>query len=195
MPPSSMTRDLPVGPSNAAHAAAAEKPGRHTAAAAPMPGAEERFAKAMRSIATSASVVAARGGARRHGVLIRDFIVAADHPPTLLVCLPQSSAAASAIRASEVFCISVLAAGDAAIARSFEPHAGAEASDFTNGRWTRLLTGAPALRDSLVSLDCRLRETFVGSGFLVFCGEVLATEPWGGERAPLIDHDETFIRL
>lgn len=195
MSQSSMTRDVPAGLSRTTRAAATEGSGPRTAAVTPLPSVAERFAQAMRSVATSASVIATRRGARSHGVLIRDFIVAADHPPTLLVSLPEASATASAIRASEVFCISVLAAGDAAIAQSFGPHTAAEAGDFTDERWTRLLTDAPALRDSLVSLDCRLGETFVGSGFLVFCGEVLATELWGGERAPLIDHDETFIRL
>lgn len=157
------------------------------------PDSEGRFSQAMRRVATGVSVVTTWSAGRRYGLTLRSFIVASADPPTLLISIAADDASAQAIGEAGVFCVNVLADGEAQIAQAFAPKAGEAA--FADGNWHSLSTGAPALEDCLVSLDCRVRQTFSGAGFLVFAGEIVATELWGSHRAPLINHDETFIRL
>jgi flavin reductase len=94
-----------------------------------------------------------------------------DDPPTLLVCLNRNSDSNQALKDNLVLCVNTLTAGQKHLSPIF---AGMTEHDiqgrFTTADWTQLVTGAPVLKDAVVSFDCRITQiTEVGSHSVFFC--------------------------
>ncbi|MEM1273943.1 MAG: flavin reductase family protein [Pseudomonadota bacterium] len=120
---------------------------------------KDQFLEGMSRSAASVSVVTTNGPAGRAGVTVSAMTsVSADGDrPTMLVCLNASSNTLAALLQNQCFAINVLRIDHQAIADVFSGRVAAPGGD----RFAAIATipgptGAPRLRDALVSFDCAL---------------------------------------
>ena len=118
-----------------------------------------------------------------------------DEPPTLLLCINRDSDANEAFKASGVLCVNTLSAAQEHLSPIFASMTGAsQAQRFDEADWTTLTTGAPVLRDAVVSFDCRITSsTEVGTHTVFFC-EVDASQT-GAENEGLIYFGRAYHRI
>ncbi len=91
----------------------------------------------------------------------------------------------------EFFCVNVLSASQKDHATRFSS-AGDRHRRFQEGEWRKLTTGAPALAGSLVSFDCKLRQSFEYKSHTIFIGEIVAVELWAASISPLVYMDGSY---
>lgn len=117
------------------------------------------FLEGMSRAAASVSVVTTDGPAGRAGVTVSAMTsISADGPqPTMLTCLNATSSALPLVLENGCFCINVLRTGQTDVSDVFSSRLPAPGGDKFNAVETEtLVTGAPRIRDALVSFDCRL---------------------------------------
>ncbi len=144
-----------------------------------------RFLEAMGQAAATVSVVTTDGPAGRAGVTVSALCSVSADPPTLLVCIDHRSRACAAVRGNRRFCVNLLGDHQSEISDTFAGRLPAPGGDkFACAQWRALATGAPALEDALMALDCRLVARLRQGSHSVFIGAV--AEVALGEGAPLI---------
>ncbi len=145
----------------------------------------ERFFEAMSQAVATVSVVTTDGPAGRAGVTVSALCSVSAEPPTLLVCIHHKSPACAVLRDNGRFCVNLLGADQSLISDTFAGRIPAPGGDkFGCADWRDLTTGAPALTDALVALDCRLTGQLRQGTHQVIFGEVAEVALGGG--APLI---------
>ncbi|ANF56642.1 flavin reductase family protein [Halotalea alkalilenta] len=159
---------------------------RPSHAAAPPSG--DAFVHAMRFAGTGVSLVTTDGEAGRFGATVSAMSSLSKAPPSLLVCLLSESRTARAIHANRHFCVNVLAAHQASLARGFASLPLEQR--FATGVWHTLASGAPVLERAASCFDCRLARTVEHGTHTIFIGEVEALTTSGG--AALYYHDGRF---
>lgn len=133
----------------------------------------EDFVAAMRQFPAAVNLITTGSGEHRAGLTATAVMSLTADPPQIGVAVNKTASAHASIRANGSFCVNTLAAHHAEIASRF---AGAVkgAERFATGSWTVLATGAPALEDALVCLDCAIAsEVDIGTHTL-FVGRVEA---------------------
>ncbi|MEP3053173.1 flavin reductase family protein [Ascidiaceihabitans sp.] len=68
----------------------------------------QEFIAAMRTVASSVSVVTTDGDAGRYGATVSAFCSVSANPPTVLVCLNAASTIAAKVSDNRAFCVNVL---------------------------------------------------------------------------------------
>lgn len=135
----------------------------------------EQFIGGMSHAACTVNIVTTDGKAGRSGVTVSAMSpVSADtEKPTLLVCVHQQSAAASAILENGVFCVNILRDDQSYISDTFAGRFREHVEDkFDCTDWATQVTGSPRVVDPLVSFDCSvISNNKVGTHY-VFFGEV-----------------------
>lgn len=155
----------------------------------------DAFREAMRSLASTISVVTAGQGAERTGFTATSVCSFSVDPPCLLVCLDRSSSSWPAVERHGAFCVNVMAEGQAAIADQFAGRNGFKgAARFEGIAWRELATGAPALSDALVSIDCELDEAIIRHSHVILIGRVAAIA-LGAREPPLLYWHRGYRRL
>ena len=149
------------------------------------------FIDAMRRAASGVTVVTTDGPAGRFGVTVSAMTSVSADPPSVLVCVNNTSRAAEAIGTNKRFCVNLLAHHQTELSDVFAGRLG-RADRFAGFAWSALGTGAPSLEDALSSFDCRLVESHVFGSHTVFMGLVVAVR--SGEGAPLVYHDRAYCR-
>ncbi|MCK8785949.1 flavin reductase [Roseomonas sp. NAR14] len=154
----------------------------------------DAFREAMSRLGAAVNVVTTDGPAGRHGLTASAVCSVTDTPPTLLVCVNRAAGAHDVLRANGVLCVNVLAGGHESLSNRFGGRGIEVPARFAGAEWRRLATGAPALADAAVSLDCRIAQvTEVGTHSVLFCEVLdlaLADRPAG-----LIYFDRAYHRL
>jgi flavin reductase (DIM6/NTAB) family NADH-FMN oxidoreductase RutF len=142
----------------------------------------DEFRGALSQAITAVTVVTTDGANGRAGVTCSAVSAVCDTPPTVLVCINRRSFANQVIKANEVLCVNWLSALQAHVSQVFAGAGGIPMNErFATGEWTTLATGAPASRNAVVSLDCRVVEAMEIGTHSVFLARVLATA--GSESA------------
>ena len=180
-----------------AHAAQGHGPGTMAPALSHPADAEltGAFKHAMGRLAGAVSVITAGRGEDVRGLTATAVCSVSIAPPTLLVCVNRHGEAHHAIARAGAFCVNVLAEHDRPIADRFAGrHGHAGSGKFDAAEWLSLSTGAPALRDALVSIDCTLAESIDAYTHTVFFGTVRAVR-LGPAAAPLIHFDRGYRSL
>jgi flavin reductase (DIM6/NTAB) family NADH-FMN oxidoreductase RutF len=146
------------------------------------PVAADLFRHGMRYLAAGVSIVTSLRGAGRAGLTATAVCSLTAEPPQLLACVNRGAEAHDAIAESRVLCVNLLAGRHRALAQRFAGEGDCQGpARFLAGEWTTMLTGAPALADSLASFDCRLVEAIPASTHTVFIAQVVAvSEPGPG---------------
>lgn len=114
------------------------------------------FRDAMREHACGVALVTSAFEETRCGCAVSSFASLSLEPASLLVCLNGESATLRCIRASRAFAVNILADRHRGLAQRFASANVRGAERFAEGDWSALQTGAPALRDALAVVDCRL---------------------------------------
>ncbi len=79
----------------------------------------DEFVAAMRQIATTVAVVTTNGPAGKHGATVSSFCSVSADPPSMLICLHDSSRIAECVKINKCFCINVLPQEMSAVADRF----------------------------------------------------------------------------
>lgn len=136
-------------------------------------------------------VTTAHEGVRR-GVTITAACSVSDSPAMVLVCLNRHNASNDIFAESGVFALNTLAAHHKGLADAFAGFAKLPAEDrFAMGEWDELVTGAPTLKDSIATYDCRIVDTKAVSTHNIFFGEVVGLR-LGSKDQSLVYMDRSY---
>lgn len=154
----------------------------------------ERFLHAMRRAASSVSVVTTGGAAGRSGITVSAVCPLSADPPSVLICVNQSSYALGLIRANACFCVNLLSIRQSRVADVFAGRVAELRDDrFACASWRVGATGAPELIGALVVLNCTLVSESVFASHCVLIGEIANIE--FDQEAPLLYVDRAYRGL
>ncbi|MBF0659293.1 flavin reductase [Psychrobacter sp. NG25] len=131
------------------------------------------FRDAMSLLTTAVSVVTTEGPSGLHGFTASAVCSVTDTPPTLLVCMNQTSRSHGYFIENKILSVNVLGARHEQISNAFASKLHS-AARFEYGAWTQLQTGAPVLEDALVSFDCEIEHIQEVGTHSVFMCRVVA---------------------
>jgi flavin reductase len=119
---------------------------------------EGDFRKAMRTLASAVSIVSTISDNRRFGMTATAVCSLSMQPPTLLVCINQSSSLHLPLLSAGRFCINILHAEQDELARTFSRR---DVGDrFAHGKWKVDDSGVPYIADAQASIFCVVEETY-----------------------------------
>jgi flavin reductase (DIM6/NTAB) family NADH-FMN oxidoreductase RutF len=131
------------------------------------------FKHAMRHLAGAVSVVTIGQGEDRTGFTATSVSSLSAEPPTILVCLNRSSSSWPALDRYKTFCVNVLTPAQQHVAERFAGANGAKGiARYEGARWQPLVTGALALSDALIAIDCELEEAIDRHSHAILIGRV-----------------------
>jgi flavin reductase len=119
---------------------------------------EGDFRNAMRTLASAVSIVSTAHDNRRFGMTATAVCSLSMQPPTLLVCVNQSTSLHHPLLSVGRFCINILHAGQDELARTFG-RKGIE-DRFACGNWKLDDRGVPFIADAQASVFCTVEETY-----------------------------------
>ena len=119
---------------------------------------EGDFRKAMRTLASAVSIVSTAHDGRRFGMTATAVCSLSMQPPTLLVCVNQSTSLHHPVLSAGRFCINILHADQDELARTFG-RKGIE-DRFASGNWQVDDRGVPFVADAQASIFCAVEETY-----------------------------------
>jgi flavin reductase (DIM6/NTAB) family NADH-FMN oxidoreductase RutF len=150
------------------------------------------FREAMSRVAAAVHVVATDGPAGLGGATATAVTSVSDAPPSLLLCLNQTSRTLERIRGNGVFSVNVLSAEQEEVGRVFAGATGLEGADrFRAAHGWRMGQGAPVLGGALASFACRLGGMTPVGSHVVVTGTVEQAIA-GADAAPLIYHRRDY---
>lgn len=156
---------------------------------------EDQFKAAMRQLATAVNIITTGEGEGSRGLTASAVCSLTVTPPMILICVNHFGEAHRAMLENGSFCVNVLNAQQRTLSDIFAGQAGVPPSErFHHGSWSTLSSGAPALDDALVNIDCRIAERVQTSTHSVFFGAVTAIR-FGGQHAPLLHFDRQYFSL
>lgn len=154
----------------------------------------DRFRDAMRRTASGVTVVSTDGPRGRAGVTVSTFCSLSMQPPSVMASVHRDSRALPIILGNGVFVANALAQDQRRVAEAFAGLIPELRDDrFAAARWIPMSTGAPALQESLVSLDCRIARTFEFGSHCIVIGEVVDVSE--SVNMPLVYADRSFCRV
>lgn len=132
------------------------------------------FRNAMSSLTTAVNVITTEGQAGLHGFTASAVCSVTDTPPTLLVCMNQTSRSHNHFVDNKILSVNVLGAQHQYISNAFASSKLSAEERFKLGAWTTLETGSPVLEDALVSFDCEIENIQQVGTHSVFMCRVVA---------------------
>lgn len=139
------------------------------------------FRTAMSRFATGVAVLTASHEGQRFGMTINSLTSVSLDPCQILVCVNHGSATGEAIKASGVFAVSLLEAGQSDVSRSF---VGRDATRFETVRATSGLSGAPLIEGALATITCQVNDVVTSGDHDILIGDVLDCDHRDGD--PLV---------
>jgi len=154
------------------------------------------FKDAMRRLASGVSLVTSGTPEHGHAGLIATSVVSVSmDPPTLLVCVNQSSSAHPVIDACGAFCVNLLSRQDRVLVDIFGSSARRE-ERFKVGAFEPTPPGPPRLSTALASIDCKVAEAFSYGTHTLFLGKVVDIRlPTLEKMDPLVHMNRAFHSL
>ena len=154
----------------------------------------ETLRHAMRQWATGVTVVTSVHEGRAHGMTVTSFTSVSLTPPQILISLDLVTRTYELVKASRIFGLSVLRAGQEHISDRFAGRLGDEPDRLAGLDTFTMVTGAPLLRDAIAHFDSRVIATFTSGTHTIFIGEVLAARSDEG-APPLLYYDRDYHPL
>jgi flavin reductase (DIM6/NTAB) family NADH-FMN oxidoreductase RutF len=137
-----------------------------------VPSDRDIFIRAMRSVATSVTVVTTEGPSGVHGATVSSFTSLSADPPSVLVCLRTQSRIARAVSQNGVFCVNVLSERDRTTADTFAGRFDDTRADRFADIHCRRHTGhGPVIGDS-TAFACEVQGVLEHASHTVFIGRV-----------------------
>ena len=131
------------------------------------------FREGMSLLPTAVNVITTKGNSGCHGFTASAVCSVTDTPPTLLVCMNQSSRSHEHFLENKTLSVNVLGAQHESISNAFASKLSSQ-ERFEYGSWSQLKTGAPVLEDALVSFDCEIEDIQQVGTHSVFMCRVVA---------------------
>jgi flavin reductase (DIM6/NTAB) family NADH-FMN oxidoreductase RutF len=121
---------------------------------APLEQIGPSFRAAMRRIASTVTIVTASDGARRHGMTMTAVSSLSMDPPSMIVCVNQSTFLHDILMSGRQFCVNVLKHDQAELSAAFS---GASSPDerFFVGNWLRHAAGLDYLGNAQANIFCK----------------------------------------
>ncbi|MBX2805688.1 MAG: flavin reductase family protein [Hyphomicrobiales bacterium] len=147
------------------------------------------FRQIMREVAAPVAIIAAGEPGQRNGLTATAICSVSDNPPTVLTCVNQNAIAHGCIIDHGCFSINFLSSDQEAIAVGFSGANKIYGEDrFALGDWTEGSTGAPLLRDTICSLECKLIDHTAVATHTIFVGELISARTKSNCSALLYQH-------
>jgi flavin reductase len=144
------------------------------------------FREAMSHVAGAVHVIATDGPAGLGGATATAVTSVSDAPPSLLLCLNQTSATLRRIRENGVFSVNVLSNAQEDVATVFAGATGLDGADrFRASHGWRMGDGPPMLDTALATFCCRLTEMTPVGSHIVIIGMVEKAAT-GAQTPPLL---------
>ena len=134
------------------------------------------FRNAMSLLTTAVNVITTAGEAGMHGFTASAVCSVTDTPPTLLVCMNQSSRSHAHFVENQVLAVNVLSTQHEQLSNAFASSKLSSEDRFKLGDWSTLETGSPILEDALVSFDCQIKDIQQVGTHSIFMCRVLAVK-------------------
>ena len=134
------------------------------------------FRNAMSLLSTAVSIITTDGKAGKHGFTASAVCSVTDNPPTLLVCMNQSSRSHAHFIENHVLAVNVLGAQHENISSAFASSKLDSTARFKLGSWKALETGSPILQDAMVGFDCQIVNIQPVGTHSIFMCRVLSAE-------------------
>lgn len=167
------------------------------AALLPAPSADGTLLRqAMRRLVGGVVVVTAGIGEDRVGLTATSAVSLSVDPPTMLVCVNRASSTWPVIARRRHFCVSILGAGQQAIAERFAGIGGVRgAARYLGADWTIMESGASGLTEAQAIVDCTLDEVIERHSHAILLGAVREVRLSESERPALTYGGGRFIAL
>jgi len=143
----------------------------------------DEFRAALGSWPSGVTIVTSRAGEQIHGMTVSDFSGVSLEPPLALVCAAKTSVTTGLIEEGGCFGVNVLRRDQAALSNKFASKKD-EFKRFEGVEIFEATTGAPLIRDALVSLDCRVVAIHDAGDHVLCVGEI--EEAVVGDGDPLL---------
>lgn len=130
------------------------------------------FKKAMQLWASGVTVVTTHSeklGLK--GMTVTAFSSVSVNPPQILVCINESADTGEGIQESQHFAVNILNSTQQDVSNQFAGSS-SQQQRFENTPWTKGITGAPILNNSLMSLECKVIEKIHAGTHWIIIGEV-----------------------
>ena len=135
-----------------------------------MPVNPDEFRAALSRFASGITVVTSIDSSGvPHGITVSAFCSVSLEPPLILVCVERTTGSHEALLTTGVFVVNILAAGQDNVSDTFSL---TQIDKFECVQCRRGIGNVPILEDALVSLECRLHNSFEGGDHTIFVGEV-----------------------
>lgn len=169
----------PIQPTIRTHADDAEADGGVT---------PQEFREALAHWATGVAVLAVREDADIEAVTVTAVSSVSADPPLVLACVGNDAAALYMIEETRRFTLNLLSADDRRAASNFAQRLPPEPGRFPDD-------GDPVLRGALVSLVCRLWETYPGGDHRIVVGQVERIVLGDADPDPLLYYRREYRTL
>lgn len=141
-------------------------------AAVASPTVEQSFRSAMRRYAASVTIVTAADASRRHGMTMTAVSSLSMSPPSMIICVNQSTLLNDILHSGREFCVNVLRHDQADLCSAFSGGVPAQ-ERFTDKYWRNCHDGLPYLRDAQSVIVCRKAAAIPYATHTIFVGTVV----------------------
>ena len=121
----------------------------------------QEFRAALALLTGAVTLITTDGVSGRAGFTASAVCSVTDDPPTVLVCMRSAAPSNPVFRKNAVLCVNVLNAAQQDLSASFANPKLTQEERFALAHWEHLSSGAPALEDALINLDCKVVDTHV----------------------------------
>lgn len=161
----------------------------------PAPPVED-FKVAMRSLAATVTLVTAGREGNRSGLAVTATCSLSMEPPSMVVCVNQSSNTHDRIVEEGHFAVNLLSDADdhQDLVMLFSDASRVGEEKFASAQWLRIGDSAPLLADTLASIDCKVVNSVQIGTHTLFIGEVrkVLNHP---QMSPLLYANRQFATL
>ncbi|EMY69357.1 flavin reductase family protein [Leptospira vanthielii] len=153
----------------------------------------DKFKSSLSLWASGVCVITYESSQKKGGVTVSSFSSVSLEPPLVLFCLAKDSSAKEPIQDSGNFVVNILSSEQKQISADFASGSLDKAVVLEGLKPETLSTGAPVLRDSLASLDCKVDRIIEAGDHWILIGlvEAVATK----EGFPLLYFNRNYREL
>jgi flavin reductase (DIM6/NTAB) family NADH-FMN oxidoreductase RutF len=160
----------------------------------PEPVGAAGYKAALRRFASGVTVITCRPDGQDHAMTASAFCAVSLDPPLVLVCVSRTARFSSAIQASPLWGVSILAASAEPAADWFATSGRPLAGQLDQVAHHRGSTGVALLDDALAVLECRTRSISAAGDHDIVIGEVI-TAAVSEQADPLLHWESAYRRI
>lgn len=158
--------------------------------AVPEPHIGTSFRAAMRRVASTVTIVTASDGSRRHGMTMTAVSSLSMDPPSMVICVNQSTFLHEILVSARHFCVNVLTHDQAAVSTAFSGASSPE-ERFSVGAWLTHAAGMHYLSSAQANIVCRKTAAIPFGTHTIFIGSA-ADVMLGDDTRPLLYRNAAY---